>query len=141
MAIITPNFNFDGKCYEAIQLYKEAFNAEIGYLLRYSEASWVDFHKELSDEEKDYVYHAEIFIGNQRIMMSDNLDVPFKPSISLSLTVTLDTKEEVIRAFEIMKEGCEVIYPIHSTVYSSCFVSFIDKFGFRWVVMTEQTEQ
>ena len=29
MIKITPNFNFNGKCKEALQLYKEAFNAEI----------------------------------------------------------------------------------------------------------------
>ncbi len=28
MAIITPNFNFDGKCEEAIYLYQKAFDAE-----------------------------------------------------------------------------------------------------------------
>lgn len=141
MAVITPNFNFAGQCFEAIKLYQEAFNAEIGCLLRNCDATWEDFHKDLSEEEKEYVYHAEIFIGKQRIMMCDNLDIPFKPSVSLSLTVTMDTKEEVIHAFEVMKEGCEIIYPIHSTAYSSCFVSFIDKFGFRWVIMTEQTER
>lgn len=138
---ITPNFNFNGRCGEAIALYQKAFNAEISCLLRYSDAKWEDFNKELSDEQKEYIYHAEIYIGKQRIMMADNPDIPFQPSSSLSLTVTMDTKEDVIQAFDIMKEDCKVIYPIHSTTYSSCTVSFIDKFGFRWVIMTEQTER
>ncbi|TGY86972.1 VOC family protein [Petralouisia muris] len=140
MAIITPNFNFDGKCEEAIYLYQKAFDAEINCLLRYSDAKWEDFHRELSEEQKEYIYHAELLIGNQRIMMADNLDIPFKPSTALSLTVTLETKEDVKRVFEIMQDGSEIIYPVHSTTYSSCSVSFIDKFGFRWVIMTDQTE-
>lgn len=141
MVIITPNFNFAGRCEEAIYLYQKAFNAEIGCLLHYSDAKPEDFHKELTETEKKYIYHAEIFIGKQRIMMADNMDFPFIPSSSLSLTVTLDSKEEVVKAFDIMQEGCTVIYPIHNTTYSSCSVSFIDKFGFRWVIMTEQTER
>ncbi|MDF2819873.1 MAG: hypothetical protein K0R15_314 [Clostridiales bacterium] len=141
MAIFTPNFNFDGRCEEAIYFYQEAFNAEIGVMLRYADAKMEDFHKELTETEKHYIYHAELFIGKQRIMMADNMDFPFAPSSSLSLTVTMDCKEEVIAAFDIMQESCTVIYPIHSTTYSSCSVSFIDKFGFRWVIMTEQTER
>ena len=141
MVKITPNFNFNGKCKEAIQLYKEAFNAEIISLIRNGDATWESSYGNLSDDEKEYIYHAEICIGDQRIMMCDNFSVPYQPSASLSLTVTLDTKEEVLHAFEIMEEGCEIIYPIQSTAYSSCFVSFYDKFGFRWVIMTEQTEK
>ena len=38
MVKITPNFNFNGKCKEAIQLYKEAFNAEIISLIRNCDA-------------------------------------------------------------------------------------------------------
>lgn len=120
MATITPNFNFNGKCYEALKLYQEAFNGKITCLIRNRDATWEAFQKDLTDDEKEYVYHAEMCIGNQRIMMCDNFDVP---------------------SFDIMKEGCEVIYPLHSTAYSSCFVSFYDRFGFRWTIMTEQTDK
>ncbi len=141
MALITPNFNFNGRCEDALDLYKKAFNAKIGCLLRYSEAKKEDFDRELSDEEKRYIYHAELNIGNQRIMMCDNLDVPFATSLSLSLTVTFDTKEEVKQAYDVLKEGSTTIYPLQSTTYSSCMVVFVDKFGFRWGLMTEQLGQ
>ena len=74
-------------------------------------------------------------------MMCDNMDVPFAPSLSLSLVVTKDTKEEVMAAYEALADGATVIYPPHSTTYSSCEVVLIDRFGFRWGVMTEQTER
>lgn len=141
MSIIIPNFNFDGKCEEAIHLYEKAFDAKVTTLLRYSDAKWEDFHKNLTDEQKQYIYHCDMLIGSQRIMMADNLTIPFQKSTALSLTVSMDTKEEVMKAFDVMKNGCEIIYPVHSTTYSSCTVSFIDKFGFRWVIMTEQIER
>ena len=34
------------------------------------------------------------------IMMADNLDIPFRPSTALSLTVTMSRKEDVLAAFE-----------------------------------------
>jgi PhnB protein len=141
MPIITPNFNLTGRCEEAMLLYQKAFDAKIGCMLRYSEANKEDFSRELSQEEKNFIYHAELFFGNQRIMMCDNIDVPFATSLSLSLTVTFDTKEEVKRAYDVLKENSTAIYPMQSTAYSSCMVVFIDKFGFRWGLMTEQTER
>ena len=145
MIKITPNFNFNGngKCEQAIRLYEKAFNAKVGCLLRFSDARPEDYNRELSNEQRNFVYHAEIYIGDQRIMMSDNIDkdILYQPSRALSLTVTLETKEDVIKAFNALKEGSEIIYPLHSTTYSSCTCSLVDKFGFRWVIMTEQTER
>jgi PhnB protein len=140
MTIITPNFNFAGCCEEAIMLYQKAFQARIGCLLRYSDADKSDWNKEWIPEQLNYIYHAEIFIDNQRIMMCDNMDVDLAKSTALSLTVTFDVKDDVIKAYEFLKEGSITIYPIQSTTYSSCMVVFIDKFGFRWGLMTEQTE-
>lgn len=55
--------------------------------------------------------------------------------------IIYDTKEEVQRAYEIMKEGSTTIYKIEATPYSSCRVVFVDKYGIRWEIMTEQTER
>ena len=52
----------------------------------------------------------------------------------------MSRKEEVLAAFEVLEDGGEVIYPPHSTTYSSCTTNVIDRFGFRWVIMTEQSE-
>jgi PhnB protein len=141
MILLTPNFNFNGRCEEAITLYQKAFDAKIGCLLRYSEANKSDWDRELTEEQSNYIYHSELRIGTQRFMMCDQMDVELVKSTSLSLTVTFDTKEEVVKAYEVLKEGSTTIYPIHSTTYSSCIVVFIDKFGFRWGLMTEQTER
>ena len=134
-----PQFHFAGQCEEAITSIK-GFSAR-RWLLRYSDADKADWDKPLTPEQENWVYHAELFINGQRIMMCDNLDVPFRKSTALSLTVTFDTKEEVRQAYELLREGSETIYPIHSTTYSSCIVVFVDRFGFRWGLMTEQTER
>lgn len=141
MIIITPNFNFNGNCEQAIRLYEKAFNAKVECLLRYSDAKTADYDKKLTKKQSNFVYHSEVYIGNQRIMMADNIDIDFQPSRALSLTVTMETKSDVLKVFEVLKDGSEIITPIHSTTYSSCICSLVDKFGFRWVIMTEQTER
>jgi len=134
MPIVTPNFNFAGQCEEALYLYERAFHAHISRLIRNRDVR-------PDNAAGHLIYHAEMLIGDQRIMASDNMDLPFNPSLSLSLTVTMDTKEEVLQAYEILKEGGKIVYPPESTLYSSCFVSLTDRFGFRWVIMTEQTDR
>lgn len=122
MSAITPNFNFDGRCAEAIELYRRAFDAEVGQVLY---------------GEDGCVYHAEITIGGQRVMLCDNRDVPIAPDGSLSLAVSMDSDAEVQHAFGVLSEGGRVLYPIERTPYASSFASVFDLFGFRWVLMKE----
>lgn len=138
---ITPTLNFGGTCREAIQMYKKAFEGKITCLISYREANDPAYMPLLSEEQKDYIYHAELVLGNQRIIMSDHLDIEFTVCYSNFLTIMYDTKEEVQRAYEVMKAGSKTIYEMEATPYSSCRVVFIDKFGIRWGIMTEQTER
>ncbi len=138
---ITPTLNLGGNCREAIQMYEKAFEGKITCLITYREANDPAYMALLSEEQKDYIYHSELVLGNQRIIMSDHADIEFSVCYSNFLTIMYDTKEEVQRAYKIMKEGSKTIYKMEATPYSSCRVVFVDKFGIRWGIMTEQTEK
>ena len=137
--IITPTLHFDGKCEEAIRLYAKAFGCRVAFMLRYSEADTRDWS--VSEEEKSLVYHAEVYFGDQRFMMADELRFEQKTVTSIFLTVTLGSKAEVANAFNVLAQEGTVIYPPHSTTYSSCSASLTDKYSFRWGIMTEKTER
>lgn len=122
MTAIVPNFNFDGRCAEAIELYQRAFGVT---------ADSVHLGEDGS------VYHAEMHIGGQRVMLGDNPDVPFASSPSLSLAVCMDSDEEVRRAFEVLSKDGKILYPLQRTPYASSFANVFDHFGFRWVLMKE----
>ena len=138
---ITPTLNFGGTCREAIQMYESAFDGQITCLITYGEANDPAYMPLLKEEQKKYIYHAELMLGSQRIIMSDHVDIELPVCYSNFLTIMYDTKEEVQRAYEIMKEGSKTIYKMEATPYSSCRVVFVDKFGIRWGIMTEQTER
>jgi len=123
---IVPTLNFGGNCREAIQMYEKAFNGKISCMITYGEANDPEYNSLLKENQKEYIYHSELVLDNQRIIMSDHVDIEFQ--------------EEVQRAYEIMKEGSKTIYRLEATPYSSCRVVFVDKFGIRWGIMTEQTE-
>lgn len=136
---ITPNFHFKGQCNEALKLYTKAFNGEITVLLYYKDADERDFCVEqLSDKQKNYVYHSEMVIGEQRFMFSDSLE-QFKQGQSVSIVITFANPTAVRSAYEVLKKGGQIIHPLQQTTYSSCFVSLLDKFGIRWELMTENS--
>ena len=76
-----------------------------------------------------------------RVMMADELDTPMRPGTAMYLVITMDNREEVMQAFRVLEEGGRVIYPPRATAYSSCTCSLTDRYGFRWNIMTEQTER
>ena len=136
---ITPNFHFAGQCNEALKLYTKAFNGEITVLLYYKDADERDFYVEqLSDKQKNYVYHSEMVIGEQRFMFSDSLE-QFKQGQSISIVITFANPTAVRSAYDVLKKGGQIIHPLQQTTYSSCFVSLLDKFGIRWELMTENS--
>ena len=138
---IVPTLNFAGRCREAIQLYEKAFGGRITCLTTYREANDPAYMPLLTEAQKDYVYHAELLLGDQRIIMSDHADIDFAVCYTNFLTIMYDTKEEVRRAYELLKDGSQTIYPMEATPYSSCRVVFVDRFGIRWGIMTEQTKR
>ena len=133
-----PTLNFAGGCREAIHLYEKAFGGKINCLLSYREADDPAYNPLLTEDQKDWIYHAELLLGDIRIIMSDHVDIDFTTCYTNFLTVMYDTKEEVDRAYEVLREGSQTIYPIQETPYSTCRVVFVDKFGIRWGIMTEK---
>lgn len=138
---ITPTLNFGGQCWEAIHLYAKAFGGSIACLITYRDANDPAYMPLLTEAQKDWVYHAELMLDGHRIIMSDHADIAFQTCYSNFLTIVYDTKEEVQAAYAVLKEGSTTLYPMEATPYSSCRVVFVDRFGIRWGIMTEQTER
>ena len=119
-------------------LYTRAFGAQVDVLLRYSDANPADFSMPLTDAQKKLVYHATMRINGRLVMMSDEMSGEKPTQAPLSLVVTLDTRDEVAAAYTVLSEGGQIVHSMIDTTYSTAFVSLIDRFGFRWEIMTER---
>lgn len=138
---MVPTLNFAGGCREAIHMYEKAFEGRINCLVSYRDANDPAYMPHLTEEQKDWIYHSELMVGDERIIMSDHADLELGVCYANFLTMMCDTKEQVQRAYDIMKEGSTTIYPMAATPYSSCRVVFVDRFGIRWGIMTEGPER
>jgi len=138
---IIPTLHFNGECAAAIALYEKAFATKANFILRYKDRNEADWNDPITTEQENYVYHAEMHIGGHRFMFSDNYAPDTSRTQNSFLTAVFDTAAEVRAAYAVLSEGCTVITPMQSTTYSACMVSLVDRFGFRWGLMTEQTER
>lgn len=139
--IVTPTLHFYGQCEEALRLYQKAFDLKIHSLLHYSGADPRDWNVSLTPEQQAYVYHSEASIGGQRIRLADEIGRDASQSTSLFLTITFETADQVKQAYAALTAEGSLLHPLRSTTYSSCRASVVDKFGFRWGLMTEQTDR
>lgn len=132
---IIPNLHFSGECEKAIDLYERALGAKRTVLLTYKDANPMDWQPS-SDKDGELVYHAELMIGDQRIMLNDyTSDIPCGTNVSL--LVLFDSVQETSRAYAVLKEGAQILAPNTETTYSSFFASLIDRYGVRWELMKE----
>ena len=92
---ITPTLNFGGQCREAIHLYEKAFGGKISCLITYREANDPAYMPLLREDQKDYIYHSELVFGDQKIIMSDHVDIEFTVCYSNFLTIMYDTNERL----------------------------------------------
>ena len=82
-------------------MYQKAFTGKITALLTYGEAN--DPAYTITDEQRNWIYHGELTFGEQRLIMSDHVDMRFDVCHICSLTAMMETKEQAAAAWEAMK--------------------------------------
>jgi len=135
--VIEPLFQFNKQCEEAIELYTKAFGAKLTYLGRYGNADPKDLPPKYNEEDADLIFHAQMMIGNQRILMADNLFNDLPMGHTVFPVMTFETADDVKAALNILLDGATIVNPLSSTTYCTCCVSLIDKFGVYWDLMAE----
>ena len=138
--LLVPCLHFYGQCEEALALYQKAFHAKPNGLMRYEDATFDPVVATLPDAQKKWIYHSELMIGEQRVMLADDLELGHarqETNLDHFLCASLDTTEEVRQAFEALLPGGKAIIPLAATPYSPLRGSVADRFGFRWALMVE----
>lgn len=134
--LVVPRLLFNGLCSQALELYKNAFGAEVKEKILFSEADPRDFQYK-NEDEKDFIYYAELMIGKHMIMMHDDaegiLDKETKGSTSLAaLCVSFDSEEKAKAAYQILSDGAKILKLSTNGTFYSFYVTLVDKFGIVW---------
>lgn len=109
-----------GKCRESVDLYREAFGAEV--------IQFIPNH-----EDEQLIDHAEIRIHDTVLMLNDfGYSDADKPSNGYMLSVRFETVEELTSAYERLIGGGRVLSPMAAWDYTPCQVVFTDRYDVRW---------
>lgn len=132
---VQPYLFFDGRCDEALELYKSAVGANVSTLMRFKDAPQPTQCNPGSDNK---VMHAQFQIGDTVVLASDGRNGGQPKFEGFALTVSAKSEAEADRMFNALSEGGQVTLPLTKTFFSPRFGMLADKFGEHWMVMTAQ---
>ena len=134
---LNPYLNFNGNAKQAFEFYEQVFGVKIDSTMPFSEMP-EDENFSISDEEKDFLIHVSIPLGDGQYLMGS--DVPKSMGSPLTMgnnhyiSIHPDSKEEADRLFSALSVGGEVEMPMADQFWGDYFGSLIDKFGVCWMI-------
>ncbi|MCC4116908.1 VOC family protein [Aromatoleum toluclasticum] len=133
--LVQPYLFFDGRCDEAIALYRKVLGAEVTMLMRFRESPDPAPSGVLPVGSEDKVMHANLSFGDTQVMVSDGRCTGQPGFQGFALTVSLADVAEVERVFGALADGGQVQMPLERTFWSPRFGMLADRFGVSWMVM------
>jgi PhnB protein len=133
--------NFNGNCREATEFYAKVFKSEVKNACTYGEAP-PDPNFPIAEENKDRICYSEVLIGGLTVMFSDfPSGSSFVAGNNISPTVSIESKVEVERVFNELKEGGQVFMELQQTFFSELFGMVKDKYGVIWQILYYSREE
>jgi len=137
---LNPNLSFDGTCEAAFEFYKSAFGGEFAVLVRYKDAPPVP-GREIPDLDKEKIMHVRLRLTEHNFLMGCDAcpqsAPPPQSGGSVELTLNLDSDAETCRLYEALSAGGTIRTPLRKAFWASLCGSFDDKFGIRWVLISD----
>lgn len=124
--------NFNGNCREAVTFYAEVFGTEAPKLMTFGEAP-PNPEYPLPEEAKNLIMHTRLQIHGSNVMFSDVFPgMPFVEGNNISLSLVIDSLEDLQSAFNKLQVGGKVMMELQETFWSKAYGSLTDKFGIHW---------
>ena len=137
MTVVNPYLNFQGNCEEAFNYYKEVFGGEFSYLGRFGEMPPQE-GVSISEEQANKIMHMSLPISKETILMGSDAGGEWAPDLvvgnNISLSVTVETKEDADRVFAMLSDEGKVTMPMDQTFWGDYFGMCTDKFGINWMI-------
>jgi PhnB protein len=127
---------FDGRCEEALELYRRVFGAQVEALKRFKELPPAEQAQHAGNGEK--ILHASFRIGKTQILASDGYAKGQPKFEGFALAVDVPTPADADRLFNALADGGAVRMPLAETFFSPRFGMVADKFGITWMVITSR---
>jgi PhnB protein len=126
---------FKDQCRDAMTAYGETFGTT-PEIMSFGDMP-EDVRAEMPGVAADLVMHCALPIGDGWLYGSDDPSGQTAPMDGCNISVSLPDDAETRRVFEALAKGGDVRQPLEPSFWTSLFGAFTDRFGIRWMVMTD----
>lgn len=103
---------------EAVEFYKEAFDATLGFNVKSSDGTY---------------YHSELDVDGQIIAVAEaDGERITGNTMQFCLQYGKSEEDKLMKVYEVLKKNAEIFFPLGPCDFSPCMADFIDKFGIHW---------
>ncbi|WP_044194565.1 VOC family protein [Hyalangium minutum] len=126
----TPYLILNGAAARAIPFYEQALGAKTTAMQRFG-----DVNQSCPEAQKHLVMHAELRVGEARVMMSDGPGEGALPvGGAVSIALNFSDAAQLRRSFDALAAQGKVIQPVIDAPWGDVFGVVSDQFGVNWMV-------
>jgi PhnB protein len=134
MTKVNPYLIFDGNCGEAMQFYQRVLGGKLD-VMSYGQSP-DPAHVPKGSEER--VMHAFLQTDGGPLMASDcPAGMPYPGMHGFWVSLAFQDAATVRRVYDAFAERGEVVMPLGRTFWAESFGMLVDRYGTRWMVMTD----
>lgn len=140
MIKLNPYLNFQGHTEEAFTFYKSVFGGDFVRVQRFKEVSDFPGKEKMSMLELEKIMHVSLKVGDNILMGTDALESQDQVLVqgnNISLSLSVDSKEEAEKLFSLLQVGGKVDMPMQNMFWGAYFGMIQDKFGIKWMISYE----
>jgi PhnB protein len=126
-----PYINFQGKCREAMEFYRDLLRGEITQIFSYGESPMAG---EMPEASHDSIMHSELVAGDAVIMGADGPPQEGKGANNVSIAISIDDVDEAERIFKGLSDGGTIGMEFQQTFWVERFGMCVDRYGIGWLV-------
>src|SRR5260370_39949007 len=132
---INPYVNFDGQCEAAFKFCEKVLGGKITFSMTWGEMPGAE---QFPAETHKLIMHSTLNVGDQVLMGADALPERYQPPEGMNVSIHVKDTAEGERIFNALSENGKVTMPFEQTFWSKGLAIGVDRFGFPWLVNTEQ---
>ncbi|KPU55807.1 MULTISPECIES: VOC family protein [Bacillus] len=135
--------SMNGQAKEAINFYTRNLEATQLMIVTYGELAKRDSSFKITSENKDYIAHSVLQIGNTKLMIAEDTMKPnerYNVGNNMSLCIQSANLEEIQRFYNnlISDKHVKIISPLEKNIFSEAYGIIEDPYGIQIQLMYDK---
>lgn len=127
----TPYLNFQGKCREAMEFYRDVLRGEITAMFSYGESPMA---ADMPEDSHDMIMHSHLAFDGAELMGADGPPAEGTGANNVSIALMVEDVQEAERIFAELSKAGTVGMEMQQTFWVERFGMCTDRYGIGWLI-------